>query len=80
MLDAHRNHRPLVVLDSAGGIGHLEFLITLERMKRASFALLLDDTHHLKHFRALKHVRSSAEFRVVATANDESWALCVHRE
>lgn len=79
VLDAHRAHRPLVVLDSAGGVGHLEFLTTIDRMGDASFALLLDDTHHLKHFRALEHVRSSPRFKLIGTAKDSSWALCVHK-
>jgi hypothetical protein len=77
-LELHRDHRPLIMLDSAGGIGHLEFLTTLTSMGDASYALLLDDTHHLKHFRSLRHIRSDPQFRLIRTAHDESWALAVH--
>src|SRR5215471_19085326 len=44
---AHTN--PLVVLDSAGGSGWLEFSVLMQTMRERTFRLLLDDVHHLKH-------------------------------
>jgi hypothetical protein len=77
-LTRHKNDWPLIVLDSAGGIGRLEFQITLETMGSASYALFLDDTHHLKHFRSLEAIRSNSNFRLIRMAHDASWILAVH--
>jgi hypothetical protein len=78
ILKRHKMDWPLVVLDSAGGIGRLEFEITLETMGSAGYALFLDDTHHLKHFRSLQEIRSRSDFRLIRAANDGSWVLAVH--
>lgn len=77
LLDAHADHAPLIVLDSAGGIGFLEFQIVLEKMAGRRFALLLDDTHHIKHYRSLQHIRGSRDFQVVAEG--ASWVLATYR-
>jgi hypothetical protein len=76
MLEVHAGHKPLVVLDSAGGIGFLEFQIVVERMAGKPFALLVDDTHHVKHYRSLQYMRASADFDIVAAG--ASWALATH--
>lgn len=65
---------PLVVLDSAGGVGWLEFQCTMDVMGRNSYYLLLDDTHHIKHFRSVAHMEAHPEtFDILATG--EKWAL-----
>jgi hypothetical protein len=61
----HKQHRPLIVLDSAGGIGYLEFLTTLKVMGNAEYMLLLDDVHHLKHFRGLRDLRTNKSFEIL---------------
>jgi hypothetical protein len=76
LLKTHREQRPLVILDSAGGIGLMEFQILMEEMAGKPFFLLLDDIHHIKHFRSLEHVRQSADFDLVAQGS--SWALASH--
>ena len=76
-LQVHAAHRPLVTLDSAGGIGLLEFQTLLQHMGDREFFLLLDDTHHIKHYRSLQHVSNSPDFNIVAKG--ESWALASHR-
>jgi hypothetical protein len=76
LLETHRDHRPLVILDSAGGIGWLEFQILLREMAARPFFLLIDDTHHLKHFRSLEHIRRSPDFRLIGEG--ASWALASH--
>ena len=77
LLETHRDQRPLVVLDSAGGIGWMEFQILLQQMDQRPFFLLLDDTHHIKHYRSLEHVRTAPDFNLVARGS--SWALASHR-
>jgi hypothetical protein len=77
-LQRHRDDWPLIVLDSAGGVGLLEFQTTVETMGSASYALFLDDTHHLKHFRSLLAVQSRPDFRPIRMADDKSWILAVH--
>jgi hypothetical protein len=76
-LAAHADHRPLIALDSAGGIGFLEFQIVVERMAGKGFVLLLDDTHHVKHYRSLQRVRANRDFRIIAEG--ASWMLATHR-
>ncbi|MFG0252237.1 MAG: hypothetical protein ACF8NJ_05115 [Phycisphaerales bacterium JB038] len=73
-----RGERPLILLDSAGGIGWLEFQITMEVMADADFLLLLDDVHHLKHFRSLAAVRRDAAFELLDADEDAGWALAWH--
>jgi len=76
LFETHRNHRPLIILDSAGGIGWMEFQIVIQQMAQRPFFLLLDDTHHIKHFRSLNYVRNSRDFRLIAQGG--SWALASH--
>ncbi len=76
LLTAHAEHAPLIILDSAGGMGFLEFQIVREMMAGRRFALLLDDVHHVKHFRSLQHMRSDPAFQIVAAGT--SWALARH--
>jgi hypothetical protein len=43
---------PLILLDSAGGIGFLEYSIVRKVMGSKPHSLILDDTHHVKHYRS----------------------------
>ena len=74
----HKSHKPLIVLDSAGGVGFLEFQTVLSVMQDAEYLLLLDDVHHLKHFRSLRYIQSSAEFKLLAANIACGWALAYH--
>ena len=76
LLQTHCDHRPLVILDSAGGVGWIEFQILMRQMTGRPFFLLLDETHHLKHFRSLDYIRQSANSRLIAKGG--SWALASH--
>jgi len=76
LLEAHGDQRPLVILDSAGGVGLMEFQILIEEMAGKPFFLLLDDTHHVKHFRSLEYIRKSPDFDIIAQGT--SWALASH--
>ena len=52
----------LIVLDSAGGVGHMEFQITDELINNKNYYILLNDTHHLKHFRGYDIIKIEAIF------------------
>jgi hypothetical protein len=76
LLQVHADHRPLIILDSAGGVGLLEFQILMEIMKDRQFFLLLDDTHHIKHYRSLQYILQSPDFDLIAKS--DSWVLASH--
>jgi hypothetical protein len=67
-LSAARDRKPLILLDSAGGIGLLEL----------QTVLVLDDTHHVKHFRSIARVRSDPSFFIVAESAEHGWAVARH--
>lgn len=79
MLKRHRGSSVLVVLDSAGGIGKLEFEITKELMSSVEYCLLLDDTHHLKHFRSVEEIRADNHWRILASNDVHGWMLARYR-
>jgi hypothetical protein len=74
----HRQHEPLIVLDSSGGIGYLEFQTVLKTMGSAKYMLLLDDICHLKHFRSLRDMKADASFEILALDQEHGWALARH--
>lgn len=76
-LKRHVDHKPLIVLDSAGGIGFLEFQIVMEVMAGRGFVILLDDTHHIKHYRSLQRIRADRDFQIIVAG--ASWVLATHR-
>jgi len=78
MLYLHRLHAPLVVLDSAGGVGYLEFQNTLQVMGDQKYALLLDDTHHIKHYRSLQTIKNDKSFEIIQVSEKNGWALALH--
>lgn len=73
-----RDERPLVVLDSAGGVGWLEFQTLMSIMQHRRYHLLLDDVHHLKHFRSLAHIRSDPAFQIIGLDERHGWVLATH--
>lgn len=73
-----RDEKPLVVLDSAGGTGWLEFTIVRETMGTRAYLLLLDDVHHLKHFRSLEQVRRDSAFEILGLDERRGWMLASH--
>lgn len=69
----------LILLDSAGGIGWLEFLTTLREMQDKDYLLLLDDIGHIKHYRSKRHVESAGDFQVLAAGDARGWILAEHK-
>ncbi len=73
------NHEMLIVLDSAGGVGHMEFQITDELMKNMNYYILLDDTHHLKHFRGYDIIKNRGDFSIINASEKNGWVLAYHK-
>lgn len=78
LLGRHLGDRPLILLDSAGGIGYLEFKIVKEVMRGHAFWLLLDDIHHLKHFRSFSEIQSDPSFQIIDHDAVNGWVLAKH--
>ncbi len=65
LLAGMREKRPLILLDSAGGIGYLEFSLVKEVMGENPYFIILDDTHHIKHWRSRRDVLADNKFAVI---------------
>lgn len=74
-LQKFKTKNPLIILDSAGGIGYLEFLILQEIMQDYSYLLLLDDIHHIKHFRSHLDIKNNDRFSIIDSDVEEGWLL-----
>lgn len=74
-LSSMKDKQPLILLDSAGGIGYLEFSKTMEIMKNHDFYLILDDIHHLKHFRSYRDVTENPKFTILGQDIAHGWIL-----
>ena len=76
------DQKPMILLDSAGGIGFLEFMKVREIMKDRPYILVLDDTHHVKHHRSKLHIQNDPSYQIVY--NDDVHgrliAVCNHEE
>lgn len=74
-LPDYRNKRPLIILDSAGGIGYFEFLTVQRLMQGQPYFLLLDDIHHIKHHRSYRDVRQDPACEIIGAEEKEGWML-----
>jgi hypothetical protein len=74
------NEEMLIVLDSAGGVGNMEFQIIDELMKNEAYYLLLDDTHHLKHFRGYDIIKNRGDFSIINNSDKNGCVLCYHKK
>lgn len=68
----------LILLDSAGGVGYLEFQIVMDTMKKP-FLLVLDDCNHIKHYRSLRRIKSDPRFKLLKEGGDGRWAVAEYR-
>lgn len=75
---AVRDANPLVLLDSAGGTGWMEFTTLRQTMGDRAYVLLLDDVHHVKHYRSLEHVRRDPSFHIIGLDERHGWMLARH--
>jgi hypothetical protein len=69
---------PLIVMDSAGGIGFLEFSILQRVMQNHSYLLLLDDINHIKHFRSCERIKKDRQFSILGIDESHGWLLAKH--
>jgi len=69
--------KQLVFLDSAGGVGYLEFkkFMSLDTDKLKNKILLLDDISHVKHYRSVLWLEKNG-YNVVLS-EDERFAYCI---
>lgn len=73
------NKKQIVFLDSAGGVGYLEFKVfmSLTEDKRKNKILLLDDVFHIKHFRSVEELKNLGY--PVVVSNDNRFAYCIFK-
>lgn len=69
------NKRLFIVLDSAGALGYLEFQTVEKLLKDKEYWLLLDDIHHLKHFRSYSQIKNDARYQILGENYAEGWVL-----
>ncbi len=79
LLLKHRADRPLISLDSAGGMGWLEFQIVRQTMGDQPYLLFLDDINHIKHYRSKLAIESSEDFVIYGSDFEEGWMVAGHR-
>lgn len=61
----------LVVLDSAGHMGMIEFKYLMDRVK-SDFYLALDDTLHVKHYHTMEFIKENPDkFKVIYETSDK---------
>lgn len=60
----------MVLLDSAGHLGWIEFNY-LMNLVQGDFILCLDDTNHFKHYRTAEHIRSNPEWEILFETDDK---------
>lgn len=66
----------LIILDSAAGIGFYEFTQVMKEMENKSFILVLDDIHHLKHFRSKEFIKQNPEkFEMIGLNEELGWLI-----
>jgi hypothetical protein len=77
LLGEYRDRFPLIALDSAGGIGWLEFQLVMHVQQGLPFLLLLDDINHVKHYRSMLYVQSAPEFSIIDCDMKDGWLIAV---
>jgi hypothetical protein len=72
------NENPLILLDSAGGIGLLEFEKVKEIMGQRPYTIVLDDTHHVKHYRSKLSIQKDSMFKIVYNDDIHGRLIALH--
>jgi hypothetical protein len=75
LLVKYAEHKLLIVLDSAGGIGQMEFKLVSNIMKDRPHFLLLDDINHLKHFRSYEEIKSNEKYKILGISTENRWLI-----
>jgi len=70
------NKPDMILLDSAGHLGYIEFLYCIDRIK-APCLIVLDDTQHCKHYRSLQYMKEHFEKFEIIVESDEKFGFCI---
>lgn len=71
---------PLFLLDSAGGIGYFEFLTVARLMKNKPHFIILDDIHHLKHFRSFRDLSNDTDnYTIINKSLENGWVVAKYK-
>lgn len=62
----------MVILDSAGHIGFIEFKYLMSLLPDHDFILVLDDIHHVKHYDSFQYVKSRPDKFTIIWQSDDS--------
>jgi hypothetical protein len=66
----------LIILDSAAGIGFYEFTQVVKEMGNKEYILVLDDIHHLKHFRSKEFIKANKDkFELIGLNEELGWLI-----
>jgi len=71
---------PLILLDSAGGIGYLEYQKVMQILSGDDFFLILDDIHHLKHFRSRQDIEKNPRFSILDINIEHGWLIARYKK
>lgn len=65
----------LIVLDSSGAMGWIEFQYVMQLLKGEAI-IVLDDTNHVKHFKSLQHIKKNPKFQMIFESQ-EKFGFCI---
>lgn len=65
----------LILLDSSGSMGWIEFSYILS-MVQGPCVFVLDDTNHVKHFKSLRFIKESPDFKIIVESL-EKFGFCI---
>ena len=69
----------LVLLDSAGYLGYIEFTYLIENLK-SECIIALDDIQHVKHFESFKYIRKHPDrFEILEFSPKDKFGFCIAR-
>ncbi len=77
LVPSFRDRRPLFCLDSAGGVGWLEYETVRRLMGDLPFLIWIDDVNHVKHYRSLLHLQKDPAASHVSFNWDEGWGVAL---
>lgn len=72
---------PLFLLDSAAGIGYFEFQTVNKLMGGKPYFLILDDIHHLKHFRSYRDIsKETGSYTILQKSLEHGWLVAKYEK
>ncbi|MDX2188501.1 MAG: hypothetical protein SFY32_01445 [Bacteroidota bacterium] len=71
----HKKPNMLILLDSCGGIGILEFNTIAQLLIDVPYYLILDDINHIKHYRSYQLIMSNPKFKILNHSFENGWLI-----